>query len=80
MEFTVGDNVTEHKVGIERDEIDRVSGWILSLAIGMIVLGTVFAVLDRYDLLPPLPAAADSRSTHATVMDGMSNSGGSSVV
>ena len=34
------------------------SGWILSLAIGMIVLGTVFAVLDRYDLLPALPAAA----------------------
>jgi hypothetical protein len=46
------------EIGIERDETDYVSGWILSLAIGMIVLGTVFAVLDWCDLLPPLPAAA----------------------
>ena len=45
------------EIGIERDETDYVSGWILSLAIGMIVLGTVFAVLDWCDLLPPLPAA-----------------------
>jgi hypothetical protein len=53
-------------IGIERDETDYVSGWILTLAIGMIVLGTVFAVLDLCDLLPPLPAAAvahaDSRA------------------
>ena len=28
------------------------SRWILGLAIGMMVLGMVFAVLDRYDLLP----------------------------
>jgi hypothetical protein len=44
--------------GLERGETDYVSGWILSLAIGMIVLGTVFAVLDWCDLLPALPAAA----------------------
>jgi hypothetical protein len=38
------------------DEIDYVSAWILRLAIGMMVLGSVFAVLDRYELLPqPLP-------------------------
>jgi len=40
------------------DEIDYVSAWILRLAIGMIVLGIVFAALDRYQLLPPLPAEA----------------------
>jgi hypothetical protein len=38
------------------DEIDYVSAWILRIAIGMMVLGVVFAVLDRYELLPqPLP-------------------------
>jgi hypothetical protein len=45
-------------IGLERDETDYVSGWILALAIGMIVVGTVFAVLDWCDLLPSLPAAA----------------------
>jgi hypothetical protein len=30
----------------------------MRLAIGMMVLGALFAVLDRYQLLPPLPAAA----------------------
>jgi hypothetical protein len=30
------------------DEIDYVSAWILRLAVGMMVLGVVFAVLDRY--------------------------------
>jgi hypothetical protein len=39
------------------DEFDHVSAWILRLAVGMIVLGAVFATLDRFDLLP-LPAAA----------------------
>jgi hypothetical protein len=39
------------------DEFDHVSAWILRLAVGMVVLGAVFAVLDRFDLLP-LPAAA----------------------
>jgi len=38
-------------------EIDYVSAWILRLAIGMMVLGVVFAVLDRYQLLPQLPEA-----------------------
>jgi hypothetical protein len=40
------------------DEIDFVSAWILRLAIGMIVLGALFAVLDRCQLLPSLPGAA----------------------
>jgi hypothetical protein len=40
------------------DEIDYVSAWILRLAIGMMVLGAVFAALDWCHLLPPLPAAA----------------------
>jgi hypothetical protein len=53
MEFT-----DERDRGLERDETDYVSEWILSLAIGMIVLGTAFAVLDWCDLLPPLPTAA----------------------
>jgi hypothetical protein len=39
------------------DEIDYVSTWILRLAIGMMVLGVVFAALDRWQLLPPLPGA-----------------------
>jgi len=44
----------ESDIGL--DEIDYVSAWILRLAIGMMVLGVVFAVLDRYELLPqPLP-------------------------
>ena len=59
MEVMIGDNVKPGRsIGIERDETDYVSAWILALAVGMIVLGTVFAVLDRYDLLPALPAAA----------------------
>jgi hypothetical protein len=37
------------------DEIDYVSAWILRLAIGMMVLGALFAVLDRYELFPHLP-------------------------
>jgi hypothetical protein len=42
--------------GTSLDEIDYVSAWILRLAIGMMVLGAVFAVLDWYELLPqPLP-------------------------
>jgi hypothetical protein len=44
----------QHERGL--DEIDYVSAWILRLAVGMMVLGVVFAVLDRYELLPqPLP-------------------------
>jgi hypothetical protein len=39
----------------------------------VMVLGTVFAVLNWYDLLPSLPAAANSHLTHATVMKGMSD-------
>jgi hypothetical protein len=59
MKVMIGDNVKPgREIDIERDETDYVSAWILAVAIGMIVLGTVFAVLDRYDLLPPLPAAA----------------------
>jgi hypothetical protein len=47
-------------------ETDNVSRWILTLAACMIVLGTAFAVLDWCDLLPPLPAAADSHLTQGT--------------
>jgi hypothetical protein len=39
------------------DEIDYVSAWILRLAIGMIVLGALFAVFDRYHLLPAVAVA-----------------------
>ena len=46
------------KCDIGLDEIDYVSAWILRLAIGMMVLGAVFAALDWCHLLPPLPAAA----------------------
>ena len=45
------------KCDIGLDEIDYVSAWILRLAIGMMVLGAVFATLDWYHLLPELPAA-----------------------
>jgi hypothetical protein len=75
MEVMIGDNVKPGREIGERDETDYVSGWILSVAIGMIVLGTVFAVLDWCDLLP-LPAAADSHLTHATVIKGMSDGAG----
>jgi len=52
------------EIGIERDEMDYVSRWILRLAIGMIVLGTVFAVLDWCDFLPHV--AAPSQLPHMT--------------
>jgi hypothetical protein len=64
MEVMIGDNVKPgREIGIERDETDYVSGWLLTLAIGMIVLGTVFAVLDWCDLLPSLPGAAAVATT-----------------
>jgi len=46
----------ESDIGL--DDIDYVSAWILRLAIGMIVVGAVFATLDWCHLLPSLPAAA----------------------
>jgi hypothetical protein len=51
MEFS---NIVKsgREISIEQDEADYVSRWILRLAIGMMVLGVVFAVLDRYELLP----------------------------
>jgi hypothetical protein len=36
---------------------DHVSRFIRALAVGMLVLGVVFAALDRYQLLPQLPLA-----------------------
>ena len=66
----------QRKISLDQDDTDSVTTWILTLAIGMIVLGTVFAVLDWCDLLPPLPAAADSHSTHASVIKGMSDGDG----
>jgi hypothetical protein len=48
---------------IDLDEIDYVSAWLLRLAVGMMVLGAVFAVLDRVHLLPRLPAEATAAGT-----------------
>lgn len=45
---------------------DKVSRWIMTLAVGMIVLGTAFAVLDWYDLLPPVPAATIAHADFRT--------------
>jgi hypothetical protein len=50
-------NLAERDIGFEHAEADYVSRCIRLLAVGMIVLGIVFAVLDRYHLLPPLPVA-----------------------
>jgi hypothetical protein len=61
MEFT-----DERDIGIERDETDYetdyVSAWILALAVGMIVLGTVFAMLDRYQFFDHFPEPPQSHS------------------
>jgi hypothetical protein len=57
MEFT-----DERDIGIERDETDYVSAWILALAVGMIVLGTLFAVLDRYQFFDHFPEPPQSHS------------------
>jgi hypothetical protein len=46
------------KRDIDLGEFDHVSAWILRLAVGMIVLGSVFAVLDWYHLLPAPTGAA----------------------
>jgi hypothetical protein len=43
---------------IDIDEIDHVSAWLMKLAIGMMVLGAVFATLDWFQLLPSTPPAA----------------------
>jgi hypothetical protein len=53
MQFT-----GQREIKFDQDETDSLTNWILGLAIGMIVLGTAFAVLDWCDLLPPLPTAA----------------------
>jgi hypothetical protein len=48
MENKIGDDAKHAEIGIERDdEVDYVSAWIMSVAIGMIVLGAMFVVLDR---------------------------------
>jgi hypothetical protein len=51
-------------------ETDKVSRWILTLAAGMIVLGTAFAVLDWYGLLPQLPAATGAHANGGTGIQG----------
>jgi hypothetical protein len=43
-------------IGLDQDHTDSVTTWIRGLAIGMIVLGTVFAVLDWCDFLPHVTA------------------------
>jgi hypothetical protein len=51
MEFA-----NERSVGLDHADADYVSKFIRMLVIGMMVLGVVFAVLDRLELLPqPLP-------------------------
>lgn len=52
MEFT-----DQREIGLD-EHTDPITTWILGLAVGMIVLGEVFGLLDLCDLLPPLPAAA----------------------
>jgi hypothetical protein len=42
----------------DNDEVDHVSGWLLKLAIAMMVVGVVFAALDRLHWLPQLPGTA----------------------
>jgi hypothetical protein len=57
MEFAVGDTVKPER-GPHPAETDHVSRMIRILAIGMMVLGAVFAVLDGCELLPlPAPVA-----------------------
>jgi hypothetical protein len=71
MQFT-----GQREIKFDQDETDSLTNWILGLAIGMIVLGTAFALLDWCDLLP-VPAAAGSRGlTHATVIKEMSDGAG----
>jgi len=53
MDFT-----DERDISFDQGKKDHVTTYIRMLAIGMMVLGVVFAVLDRCHLLPPLPAAA----------------------
>ena len=48
---------------LDERETDHVSRWLLRVAISMIVLGTVFALLDWCDLLPSLPGAAAVATT-----------------
>jgi hypothetical protein len=43
-------------VGLDQDHTDSVTTWILGMAIGMIILGTAFAVLDWCDFLPHVAA------------------------
>jgi hypothetical protein len=45
----------QRNVRLDERETDHVSRWLLRVAISMIVLGTVFALLDWYDLLPSVP-------------------------
>ena len=45
------------EIEIDQDQSDSVTTWILGLAIGMIVLGTAFAVLDWCDFFPHVAAA-----------------------
>jgi hypothetical protein len=52
MEFNDG-----RETGFDQANTDDISVWIRMLAIGMIVIFVVFATLDWYDLLPPLPSA-----------------------
>jgi hypothetical protein len=68
MQFT-----GQREIKFDQDETDSLTNWILGLAIGMIVLGTVFAVLDWCDLLPAA-AVAHADSTMKTTPGGLHGS------
>jgi hypothetical protein len=68
MKNTIGDDAKHAgEIGIKRDEVDYVSSWLLTLAIGMIVLGTVFAVLDRYDVFPTVQTLLETMGSLSAI-------------
>jgi hypothetical protein len=49
------DFANERNISLDQAGTDYVSKCIRMIAVGMMVLGVLFAVLDRYELLPQLP-------------------------
>jgi hypothetical protein len=68
-------NLAERDIGFERAGTDYVSRCIRLLAVGMIVLGVVFGVLDEYGLLPQLPAATVAHDSTANGGTGIKGHG-----
>jgi hypothetical protein len=52
------DTTDEREISLDQAGTNFVTAWIRTLAIGMIVLGAVFAVLDQCRLLPQFPGPA----------------------